>query len=135
MASAQEILSAVNSMQANAQAALPVMPNNGNPGGAHNMPQQNGAAPAAPTGPDLSWLKASPAMEQLRASSAQRQKFLDGRLASIRQQPQLPVVDEPTPLVPQQAQLPVLPQANPQMMPANPNIVLPMAGAPTWNGM
>lgn len=135
MASAQEILSAVNSMQANAQAALPVLPNNGNPGGAHNMPQQNGAAPAAPTGPDLSWLKPSPAMEQLRTSMATRQQFLDSRLANIRQQPQLPVVDEPAPLAPQQTQLPVLPMANPQMLSANPNVVLPMAGAPAWNGM
>ena len=40
MAAQQELIAAVRSMQANAQANLPVIPNNGNPNGAYNAPRQ-----------------------------------------------------------------------------------------------
>ena len=41
MLSTQQILQSVMDMQANAQQALPVIPNNGNPAGANNMPHNN----------------------------------------------------------------------------------------------
>lgn len=67
MASTQQILSALTDMQRNAQASLPVIPNNGNPAGAYNMPQsQEVAASAAPSGPDLSWLQPSAHMQNVQ---------------------------------------------------------------------
>lgn len=67
MASTQQILSVLTDMQRNAQASLPVIPNNGNPAGAYNMPQsQEGAASAAPSGPDLSWLQPSAHMQNVQ---------------------------------------------------------------------
>jgi len=47
-------------LQQQAQAALPVTPNNGNPNGAHNMPAA-GVLPAA-TGGRYPWLQPSPSM-------------------------------------------------------------------------
>lgn len=89
MATTQQILSAITGMQRNAQEALPVIPNNGNPGGAHNMPQQT-QAPEKPSGPDLSWLQPSPAMTSLMQSLQARQPFLDQQVQRIRQAPVLP---------------------------------------------
>lgn len=71
MASTQELLTAINNMQANAQTALPVMPNNGNPGGVYNTPapvaQQPQVPPVVAPRNDYSWLKASPAMDVVRS--------------------------------------------------------------------
>lgn len=79
MASSQAILSAITNMQANAQGALPVLPNNGNPGGAHNMPQGQGVEQAAPAPDPYAWLQPSPFMqsasqmlEQMSARNQQR---------------------------------------------------------------
>lgn len=76
MAGNQQILSALLDMQENAQARLPVIPNNGNPAGAYNMPkqQQEGAASAAPSGPDLSWLQPSQHMMNVKNWLASRRK-------------------------------------------------------------
>lgn len=84
MATTQQILSAITGMQRNTQQALPVIPNNGNPGGAHNMPQQT-QEPEKPSGPDLSWLQPSPAMQSLNQYMQQRQPQLDQMLQRIRQ--------------------------------------------------
>lgn len=91
MTSTQQILSAITGMQENAQAALPVIPNNGNPGGAHNMPQMQGQEPAKPAGPDLSWLQPSAAMQGIVQSMQTKQPDLDRQLQTIRQQPVLPM--------------------------------------------
>ena len=115
MATTQQMLSAITGMQENAQAALPVIPNNGNPAGANNMPQTQGqqATPAAPSGPNLSWLQPSPAMQHFNSMLQQRQAVLDGQ----RQQPaqQAPVAQAPqsyTPVLPQQHMVaPILPTA------------------------
>ena len=115
MATTQQMLSAITGMQENAQAALPVIPNNGNPAGANNMPQTQGqqATPAAPSGPDLSWLQPSPAMQHFNSMLQQRQAVLDAQ----RQQPaqQAPVAQAPqsyTPVLPQQQMAaPVIPTA------------------------
>lgn len=70
MASTQELLQAVLNLQTNAQESLPVLPNNGNPRGANNMP--HGEAPAAPmpAGP-RDWSQASPSMANIRQMLAQ----------------------------------------------------------------
>lgn len=51
MLNIQELLAAITDMQRNAQQNLPVIPNNGNPAGAYNMPQA--AQPVAPTQPQV----------------------------------------------------------------------------------
>lgn len=64
MAMSQEMLAATSNIQQNAQARVPVIPNNGNPQGANNMPavpQQ--AAPANP----YPWLAPSAAMGQMQS--------------------------------------------------------------------
>lgn len=70
MAGIHEILQAVLGMQQNAQAALPVIPNNGNPAGANNMPAMAGNAGVVGPTPRPSnspgWLNASPSMEVIR---------------------------------------------------------------------
>ena len=86
MATTQQILSAITGMQRNTQQANPVIPNNGNPGGANNMPQQT-QEPEKPSGPDLSWLQPSPAMQSLTQYMPQRQSQLDQVLQQIRQAP------------------------------------------------
>ena len=84
MATTQQILSAITGMQRNTQQANPVIPNNGNPGGANNMPQQT-QEPEKPSGPDLSWLWPSPAMQALTQQMQQRQVQLDQQRQQIDQ--------------------------------------------------
>lgn len=94
-------------VQQNIQAQLPVIPNNGNPAGAHNMPQQATQQPAAPANP-YAWLDPSPAMASVRS-------LLDAY------QPQTPAAPMMQPQVPTQGMPPTLPMMNPQqpVMPAN----------------
>lgn len=126
MASSQQMLSSLLDMQTNAQAALPVIPNNGNPNGAYNMPQEAATpAPAQPAGPDLSWLGPSQHMQTFANTLQSMQAGIEKsrqRVAEVQQQ-QPPTV---TPAVPQG---PVLPQLN-SMTPAfQPNgVVLPQLG-------
>lgn len=73
MALTNELLQAILGMQQNAQANLPVTPNNGNPAGAHNMPSNSASVmPETSSSPNSpSWLNPSPAMgviQQLLAS-------------------------------------------------------------------
>lgn len=130
MAAQQELISAVRSMQANAQANLPVIPNNGNPNGAYNAPRripQMLAGKASPN--EFSWLEPSPAMQQLQSSMAQRQQYLDNRINQIRQQPSL-TVDSPSPIQTQPIQpLPTIPHMpSPAILPIrNNSIALPVA--------
>lgn len=116
MASAQEMLASASNLQQDAQAALPVIPNNGNPGGAYNMPQ-NGQSPAKPPGPDLSWLQPSAHMQEVNNTLQALQQSID----ASRQQ-----VQNSQPAV-QQPQLPVMPQTT--MAPAmSAGVVLPQMG-------
>lgn len=127
MASSQQMLSSLLDMQSNAQAALPVIPNNGNPNGAYNMPQQAQAtpAPAQPAGPDLSWLGPSQHMQTFSNTLQQMQAGIErsrSRAAEVQQQ--LPPTV--TPAVPQG---PVLPQLNSTVQQFQPNgVVLPQLG-------
>lgn len=115
MASTQELLTAVTNMQPNAQEALPVIPNNGNPQGAYNMASK--VAPAGPPrkrGPDLSFLQPSQTMLDFRSQLQRRQMDLDAQRAQQRgeiptkpmQLPEQPVI----PTKPMQIGGPVLPQ-------------------------
>lgn len=76
MPTTQEILQALSGMQQNAQANVPVIPNNGNPAGAYNMPYQqtnNGqpnTLPPVSGQPDQGhyypWMNPSPMLEAVR---------------------------------------------------------------------
>jgi hypothetical protein len=120
MASSQAILSALTNMQANTQAALPVIPNNGNPGGAYNQaapqpvgqPEQIGAsntrsgplyAPKMAQG--YEWLKPSPYMDMVNSYLSQRPQFKSAASAAI----QPPEVTQAPATVPNVG-LPTLPQ-------------------------
>lgn len=94
MPSTSELLQAITGMQQNAQAALPVIPNNGNPQGANNMPAS--AAPAAPAAPSFSWLNPSPSMDLIQQMLAQPliPAKTDNRMTTQ------PVPGAPAPMVP-----------------------------------
>lgn len=137
MSAQQELISAVRSMQANAQASLPVIPNNGNPNGAYNAPRAaQGTMLDRQRPKHYSWLDPSPAMQQLTQMLGDRQQYLNTRLGEIRQQP-LPQPNMPLP-VPQPQQMPQqlptmpmqrfgggmrLPQASGPVLPSNTGII------------
>lgn len=56
-----------SSLQQDVQGSLPIIPNNGNPGGAYNMPSPEAPVQEAVPQDPYSWLKASPYMEQVKA--------------------------------------------------------------------
>ena len=108
MLSTQQVLQSLIDMQANAQQALPVIPNNGNPMGANNMPHNSGIVPphmrqaqsGGGTGQPVAkpnaqsqlaerypWLKQSASMDNIRS-------YLNNR-RGIFQQPQQPVQPHP----------------------------------------
>jgi hypothetical protein len=114
--STQEILNGVINMQANAQQALPVIPNNGNPAGAYNMPmlpqhRAVGQPPVAaqpmvrqpqaplPTPPQYPWLAPSQSATNIRT-------MLEGRRDRF-QQPVQDVMQQRGQLM--NDQMPVLP--------------------------
>lgn len=103
MASTNELLAATLGLQANAQANLPVIPNNGNPGGAHNMPHsgQEGAAPAAPSYP-YPWMAPSQHMENIKRRIAGMQQNLAPAAQPAQQMAPPPAA--------QQQGLPIIPQ-------------------------
>lgn len=120
MASTQEILQAVTGLNRTAQEAVPVLPNNGNPGGIYNMPRDvvqaqqatgvgaTAPAPAATAAkPDpYAFLKASPAMESIKA----RTMALRGMLPQQQQQTTMPSSTMAPPVIASTTnQLPVLP--------------------------
>lgn len=102
MAGTQELLSAINNMQANTQAAMPVIPNNGNPGGVHNTSPATGQPPAvaaAPRPTGYEWLQPSPYMSMVN-------DMLKAKPQTPTQQPvmQAPQLEQPTaPVIPQRA--------------------------------
>ena len=89
MANINSALHSLQYMQENAQEALPILPNNGNPAGAYNMPaaiptkpMAAGAPPVPMQKPALAdkypWLRPSPSVDNIR------------RLLQNRQQPVMP---------------------------------------------
>lgn len=99
MASTNQLLAAISNMQPDAQANLPVVPNNGNPAGAHNMPQQ-GQAPANPAHAHYPWLAPSQHMQNILARVQTQQS---GMQAPVAPQPVAP----PQPAAP--VGMPVMP--------------------------
>lgn len=106
MNNTQAVLAAMSRMQSNAQAALPVSPNNGNPGGAYNMPHGGQQAqPAAPSDP-WPWLQPSPFMQSLQQDLASRSERLRQELSSTTVfSPQIAPAVAPAPAVPAPSQV------------------------------
>lgn len=113
MLSDQRFLTALLDMQQNAQANLPVEPNNGNPRGANNMPTPSTPLPAEQGGARFyPWLAPSPSMEIIR-SMLQKPKPIVG----------IPPVSQPTPPAQTSGSLPVMPvmsTGTPAMQTINP---------------
>lgn len=66
------------SIQSDIQSNLPIMPNNGNPSGAYNMPQEGVAASAAAAPEDpYAWLKPSPYMDEVNNILSQQDSLLE----------------------------------------------------------
>lgn len=108
MPSTQQLLQAIGSMQQNTQASLPVIPNNGNPRGANNMPSNPimpSPRPALPGGMPA-WAEPSASMEIVRQLLAQP---LQGPMAAP--QPAIPTSPLQPPALP--ARGAVLPQDRP----------------------
>lgn len=115
--STQEILNGVINMQANAQQALPVIPNNGNPAGAYNMPvtpqpvavgqpavptpMVRQPAPLSPIQNKYPWLAPSPSVDNMRS-------LLESRRTRFQQ----PVQEMPQTAEIRNSQLPILPLRN-----------------------
>lgn len=101
MANINSAINGLQYMQQNAQAALPVIPNNGNPAGAYNMPVAPVAqemAPVVQPKPTLAdrypWLKPSASMDNIRAMLDQRRQ---AAAAPVQQPvPQQPAMNLPT---------------------------------------
>lgn len=113
MATAQ-ILQALSDMQSNAQSALPVTPNNGNPAGAYNMPHGGGQPQQAAPPDPWPWLKPSPFMDALYQDIAARAERLKQEMAAVDAAPIVPV-EQPM----------VQPQALPQQAPMTLETILP----------
>lgn len=115
MINTQGVLDSITAMQQNAQAALPVIPNNGNPQGANNMPtsqptQLPVVAGPRPTEHYYPWMAPSPAFGTIqgRLQGMQKPMIIPQPIATA----QPPVVQPPAIAQPsmQQAGMPVLPQ-------------------------
>lgn len=124
MASTQELLAAMSNIQPDAQAGLPVIPNNGNPRGAYNMPPRD-AAEAAVTRPpavqkDFSWLQPSQYMKNIQEMLSQRKT--GGNMPQMNTgtvQPSMPMLQtggpaQMTPTMPMRNERPELPTVLPQ---------------------
>ena len=121
MLSTQQVLQSLIDMQANAQQALPVIPNNGNPRGANNMPRNTGIVPphmrqaqggggydssginpgaGAPRTPGqispmaerYPWLKQSASMDNIRSYLNSRRGMFQQGQQQTPAQPQRPVL-------------------------------------------
>lgn len=114
MISTQQILNGIVDMQARAQEALPVIPNNGNPMGAHNMASTPAATapitqPALPTQqPKFPWLEPSQSMNNItQMLAARRDSFMKSQTTPYQSQPAVPVQ---TPVVPNDFVMPMFQQ-------------------------
>lgn len=76
------------SIQSDLQSSLPIIPNNGNPGGAYNMaPSKEDRVPQEPIDP-YAWLKPSTYMDQVKKILEQQDALLEDAVFEIRN-PQL----------------------------------------------
>jgi len=139
MLSTQQVLQSLIDMQANAQQALPVIPNNGNPMGANNMPRNTGIVPphmrqsqsggydgsginpqanrpgaSSPMAERYPWLKQSASMDNIRSYlNNRRGMFQPRQQQQVPTQPQRPVLAgysrERPPMIEDPISLPVVP--------------------------
>lgn len=72
-----------SSLQQDVQSNLPIIPNNGNPGGAYNMPRQGQPQQSAAPEDPYAWLKPSPYMEQVKNILFGQQEEIRRRLFEI----------------------------------------------------
>lgn len=97
MMNTNSILAAVNDLQPDAQARLPVIPRNGNPQGANNMPA---AAPAVDSNgaKHYPWLDPSPNLDILHDWLKQplRRNYPDAQTPQAPQQNPPPFMPSPT---------------------------------------
>lgn len=101
MASTNQLLAAITDMQPNAQSNMPVVPNNGNPAGAHNMPQQEAAAPQSLSQQHYPWLAPSPHMQNiLRRVQTQQQNAQQAVVAPQQVAPPQPAAIGAMPVLP-----------------------------------
>lgn len=118
MAYDQRLLAAANNVQQNAQAALPVIPNNGNPRGANNMPGALGPAVLPNTGvvppvDPLAWMKPSPHMDIVNQYLQKRMQPQPATQPPMQIAQPMPQAQPAYPVMPQQ-QSPVMPVASTQ---------------------
>lgn len=93
-----------NSIQQDVQSSLPILPNNGNPAGAYNMPQQPQPPQpqAAPEDP-YAMFKSSPFVEEIQKLLSEYQPTIEMGVANVKTK-----IDEEQPTMSQ----PVLPRMN-----------------------
>lgn len=105
------ILTAVRDMQPNAQAALPVIPRNGNPQGANNMPQR-GPVNTGPLPPHMTPQRRTPEdFYPWLQQSVHMDTFRDVLQSPLYSSMQMPYTAQPVPQPqPTMPSLPVLPQ-------------------------
>lgn len=70
------------SMQQDIQSSLPVIPNNGNPGGAYNVASAEPTPPAAPNDP-YAWLQPSPYMDMINEIISNQDTLMEVALTSL----------------------------------------------------
>lgn len=122
MAFSQQLLQAITNLQANAQERLPVLPNNGNPRGANNMPVvpqgQPPVAIATDTGVVPAGTKEQPAKSPYAypwlAPSASVERIRN-MLSPAVQQPQPVNLNQQQPISQTQPMVPVLPTRRGEM--------------------
>lgn len=92
------LVQTMNNLQTDAQANVPVTPNNGNPAGANNMP----AAQPTPALQHYPWLAPSVHMANIRNKLAARARPATQQPAAIppTQHPAQPVVPQALPVLP-----------------------------------
>lgn len=105
------------SIQSDVQSSLPILPDNGNPAGAYNMPSQAAQEPVQAPPDPLAWLRPSPYMTEVQKMLQQQDKRLEQMYASL-----LPT---------QQAMPSAVPASAPNVLPAG----LPPLPETQWNGM
>ena len=149
MYSTQQAMQSAIDLQANAQEALPILPNNGNPAGANNMPfmkRQLGQPPMPTGGYDGSGIipphmrqqpgqppaagRQNPMLERypwLKPTSSMDniREWLSSRRGKFGQQPQ-----QPQPQLPQLPHQPTIPSGGIISMPVDPSLYPTMPAIP-----
>ena len=128
------VLAAMSNMQSNIQTANPVIPNNGNPAGAYNMPQGQAATQQpSPNMDRYAWLQPSPYMAYLQSSLQDRGARIKAEMEQMYSQPVLPVA-QPEPAMQQPQQAPIIPQPTYTVQDALQRMVMRQQATPQTTG-